>query len=183
MPIYNMTSNIKKWEADGKKAVKAISSADVMNKVTSAWTKQMRMFVKEDFLSEGDKQWPELSPRYAAWKGTRGRGILRLTDKMFRSLKGKTGESIIEKKKTGTGFDYTYGTKNKKAELHHFGNKKLRLPIRKVIVVDKPEKTELQKTMGEIMTKKLASMPFFDKSSAPLFTVRGVGRGKGVQRF
>ncbi len=178
--MYKITSNIDEWVAKGRQVKQVINSSRTRQAVTRRWTKLLQRFTADNFQSEGSGSWPQLSTRYSAFKGSRGAGILRLRDDLYRSLTSRTGNSVITSKKTSFGFDFAFGTTDKKAASHHFGSGKL--PKRKVFDIGNDERNKMQEAYGDVVIQKMLNIGFFDGVTTPRFTVTSLPK-VNVQRF
>lgn len=104
----------------------------------------LRKATERQFSSEGSRSgdpWQPLSRAYAEWKAIAypGKPILRATDAMFKSLVGKTTDSVERITKTYL----TYGTRRKYARYHQKGGG--RLPKRKILAVTDADRREVKK--------------------------------------
>lgn len=180
MAFFELTSNIKKWQRDGEKAAGEFNKGALTRKISIAWSRKMREFTKINFLTRGSGSWPPLSPAYAKRKGTKGAGLLRLTDRMFKSVTERGGENTARLRRKGFGMEYIFGTDVDYAKFHQFGTSKM--PQRKVIDVTESEELDLQSTAAEITVKHLAKLPFFDKLRGAGFIISGAPRGVGIPR-
>ena len=181
--FYKLTSNIKRWQKQGEKAAGEFNKGVLTRKISIAWSRKMREFAKINFITLGHGTWPPLSPAYAKRKGTKGAGLLRLTDKLFRSLTTRGGNNIARLSRKGGGgiMEYRFGTKDFKAPFHQRGTD--RMPKREVIKVTESQEMALQKTAAEITVKHLAGLPFFDKLTGAGFRITSAPRGVGIPRL
>lgn len=180
--FFELTSNIKKWQRDGEKAAGEFNKGVLTRKISIAWSRKMREFAKINFLTRGSGSWPPLSPAYAKRKGTKGAGLLRLTDRMFKSVTTRGGENIARLSRRGGGgvMEYKFGTRVDYAKFHQFGTSKM--PQRKVIDVTESQELDLQKTAAKITVRHLAKLPFFDKLRGAGFIIKGAPKGVGIPR-
>jgi len=179
--FFRLTSNIETWQRQGEKAAGEFNKGVLTRKISIAWSRKMREFSKINFITHGSGSWPPLSPAYARIKGTRGAGLLRLTDKMFRSVTTRGSQNVARLRRRGFGMEYIFGTDVDYAKFHQFGTSKM--PQRKVIDVTDSQKRDLQKTVAEITVKHLAKLPFFDKLRGLGFGITSAPRGVGIPRF
>lgn len=87
--------------------------------------------------------WTPLSPKYAAWKARQpqgaGKGILRFTDELMKSLTEGPQIKIVGPR------TLILGTANPKAAWHHHGEG--RLPVRRVVDLPEVERVEWIKVL------------------------------------
>jgi phage gpG-like protein len=93
----------------------------------------------DQFFTEGRKAWPQLSPKYQAWKDEHFpfMPIMQRTQRLYRSLIGSTDDTIFQAEK----LSLTLGTKVPYAVYHQRGGK--RLPKRKVIDMSEKGKRDI----------------------------------------
>lgn len=101
-----------------------------MRKIWPKVADELDLIVEQIFHSEGAQtvsgQWQELSDAYAARKHP-DRGILRRTDRLFRSLTRKrSSEAVFQVRRDG----FTRGTRVPYARFHQTGTK--RMPARPI---------------------------------------------------
>jgi len=178
--FFELKSNIETWQRQGEKAAGEFNKSALTRKISMAWGHKMREFTKINFITQGRGSWRPLSPKYAARKGSRGAGVLRSTDKLFRSVTQRGGQNISKLRRQSFGMEYIFGTKDKKAKFHQFGTRKM--PQRKVIDVTKSQELDLQSTAAKITTKHLAALPFFDGLRGAGFSITSAPRGVGIPR-
>lgn len=108
---------------------------------------------KEQFDSEGaagaSGKWKPLSPKYAARKIEKygDKLILQRTDALYKSMTGKTNDTVLEIKKDSIAI----GSSLARAKYHHRGGG--RLPKREVISFSDAQKKRLQKRIQKKMVK------------------------------
>lgn len=181
MAFFRLTSNIKTWQRQGEKAAGEFNKGALTRKISIAWSRRMREFEKIQFITRGRGDWAPLSSAYAKRKGFRGQGLLRLTDRLYRSLTTRGGENIAKLRRRGFGMEFTFGTSVEYAKFHQHGTSKM--PQRKVIDITKSQELALQETAAEITVKHLAALPFFDKLRGAGFRITSGPRGVGIPRF
>lgn len=87
----------------------------VLNSVNPVGT-MFRRHEKKLFMTEGGSgahgKWPELSPKYRAWKEKHfpGRKIMVLRGPLMASLTGRTGDTIQSAFRSGNSYIFKFGT-------------------------------------------------------------------------
>ncbi len=179
MPLFTVFSNRKKWEADALKTVRSLGRKSLRRKIRIVWSDKMYQFVKINFSTKGHRSWPKLTPAYAKRKGSRGAGLLRLTDRMFGSVTSRGGGNITRMQRRGFGMEYTFATTEEKAFWHHHG--KGRNPVRKVIDITRTQENTLQREAGKVIQRHLIRQPLFDRIKTPAFKVISPMTGEAVE--
>jgi phage gpG-like protein len=121
---------------------------DLRITVWPAVTAEMARIWREHFAGEGvgpAGRWPPLSANYARWKMRNfpGKTILRRTDRMYRSLVGKTADSIHRP----TADSLEIGTSVPYANFHQTGTG--RMPARRIIDLNEVQKTRIMKAIHQ----------------------------------
>ena len=175
-------SNIKQWQKQAEKAAGQVNGGVLTRRISIQISKRMRDFSKQEFVLGQAGGWEPLSPEYAKRKGTRGAGILRLTDRLFKSVTERGGENIAAMRRKIAGYTYRFGTRVHYGEFHQEGSGNL--PKREFIKIDTARDRAIQKDIGELTVKHLARLPFFDKLKGAGFQIRGSmpGQAVGVSR-
>ena len=117
-----------------------------------------KTFIKAHFTSEGGysgEKWAPLNPTYAAWKAKHypGRGILQREGRLFDSLQGSGGDSIIRVTPTGAEF----GTKVPYA-VYHQAEDRGKAPFPRRAVIPPLTKAELTRIKDAILAFLLQRM-------------------------
>lgn len=175
-------SNIKQWQKQAEKAANEVNSGVITRKISIEISKRMRDFSKQEFVLGQAGSWEPLNRKYARRKGTRGAGILRLTDRLFKSVTERGGENIATMRRKVAGYTYRFGTRVSYGEFHQEGAGNL--PKREFIKVDESREFAIQKDIGELTVQHLARLPFFDKLRGAGFRISGSipGQAVGVAR-
>ena len=165
-----ITSNVKQWQKQAEKAANQINSGPLTRKLSIQISKRMRDWTKQNFILGSAGGWEPLSPEYAKRKGTKGAGILRLTDRLFKSVTERGGESIAAMRRTIAGYTYRFGTRVPYGEFHQAGDGQ---PQREFITMNDARDIAVQKDIGDITVQHLARMPFFDALRGAGFRITG----------
>jgi len=175
-------SNIKQWQKQAEKAAGQVNSGVLTRRISIKISKRMRDFSKQDFILGNADGWEPLSPEYARRKGTTGAGILRLTDRLFKSVTERGGDNIAAMRRKIAGYTYRFGTRVPYGEFHQEGAGNL--PKREFIKTDEAREFVIQKDIGELTVQHLARLPFFDKLRGAGFRISGSipGQAVGVAR-
>lgn len=171
-------SNIKTWQKQAEQAAGQVNSGVLTRRISIKISKRMRDFSKQDFILGNAGGWQPLSPEYAKRKGTKGAGILRLTDRLFKSVTERGGDNIAAMRRKVAGYTYRFGTRVPYGEFHHLGAGSL--PKREFIKVDEGRELVIQRDIGELTVQHLARLPFFDKLRGAGFRISGSMPGEAV---
>jgi len=93
--------------------------------------------------------WVRLSPIYAEWKRRRfpGKTILRRTDRLYRSLTGRTEDTVIRQGR----HTLEIGTRVFYAGFHQRGTRTM--PARRIFDLGEPQRVQLQRAIHKAMLK------------------------------
>ena len=164
-------SNVKQWQKQAEKAANQINSGPLTRRLSIQISKRMRDWTKQNFILGSAGGWEPLSPEYAKRKGTTGAGILRLTDRLFKSVTERGGDSIATMRRLIAGYTYRFGTRVPYGEFHQEGAGNL--PKREFITMNDARDIAVQKDIGDITVKHLARTPFFDSLRGAGFRITG----------
>lgn len=175
-------SNIKQWQKQAEKAAGQVSGGVLTRRISVKISKRMRDFSKQGFILGNAGGWEPLSPDYAKRKGTKGAGVLRLTDRLFKSTTERGGENIAAMRRKIARYTYRFGSRVPYGEFHQEGAGNL--PKREFIKVDTARELAIQKDIGELTVQHLARTQFFDALRGAGFQIRGdmPGQAVGVAR-
>ena len=171
-------SNIKQWQKQAERAAGQVNGGVLTRAISIKISKKMRDFSKQDFILGDAGGWEPLSPEYAKQKGSKGAGILRLTDRLFKSVTERGGDNIATMMRKVAGYTYRFGTIVTYGEFHKEGAGDL--PKREFITIDTARDRAIQKDIGELTVRHLARQPFFDKLRGAGFQIRGSMPGEAV---
>lgn len=171
-------SNIKQWQKQAEQAAGQVNSGPLTRKISIKISKRMRDFSKQDFILGNTGGWEPLSPEYAKRKGTKGAGILRLTDRLFKSTTERGGDNIAAMRRKVAGYVYRFGTKVPYGEFHQEGAGNL--PKREFLKMDEGRELVIQRDIGELTVQHLARLPFFDALKGAGFRISGSMPGQAV---
>jgi len=171
-------SNIKQWQKQAEQAAGQVNGGVLTRKISIKISRRMRDFSKQEFVLGQAGGWEPLSPEYAKRKGTTGAGILRLTDRLFKSVTERGGENIAAMRRKVAGYTYRFGTRVPYGEFHQEGAGNL--PKREFIKVDEGRELVIQRDIGELTVQHLARLPFFDKLRGAGFRISGSMPGQAV---
>lgn len=158
--------NLAGWKKKGEKAAKIFKSRTMTVALGKDVNIEMRKISREQFHTQGSAgahgRWAPLSDDYAEWKHKAfpGKTILRLTDKLYRSMTRVRPPSRV--RITSWGFQFWYGTKIPDyPERHQKGPGNF--PQRRII---DPTRKQIQRMMRRIektTVRKMGRQPFVDK--------------------
>lgn len=153
-------SNTKAWQKQAEQAANQINRGPLTRRISIQISKRMRKWTKQNFKLGNAGDWEPLSPKYKIRKGTKGAGILRLTDRLFKSVTERGGDSIADMRRRVGGYTYRFGTNVSYAEFHQFGDGPL--PQRRILILNDARSIAIHKDIGNITVQRLARTPFFD---------------------
>ena len=165
-------SNIKQWQKQAEQAAGQLNHGSLTRKVSIGISRKMRDFAKQEFILGNAGGWPPLSVSYARWKGTRGAGINRLTDRLYNSVVDRGGENIAELRRSPGGYRYRFGSRVPYAEFVQ--------EARPFLKMDTLRESNIMRTVGEITIQHLRKLPFFDKLRGAGFQVLGGMPGEAI---
>lgn len=172
-------SNIKLWQKQAEQAANQINHGSLTKKISIKVSQRMRDWTKQGFILGGvPEKWPPLAPATVKAKGTRGAGILRLTDRLFNSVTERGGENITRMRRSGSGYKYEFGTNVPYAEFHQFGTNNM--PARKVLQMTDAQLIKFSEIIGRETVNHLRRLPFFDALKGAGFNISGGMPGRAV---
>jgi len=153
-------SNIRQWQKQAEQAARQINHGSLTRRISIAVSQRMRDWMKQGFLLGGvPEKWPPLAPATVKAKGTKGAGILRLSDRLFNSVTDRGGENIARMRRSSFGYKYEFGTNVPYAEFHQFGTDNL--PSRKVLQMTEAQEIKFEEIVGRETVSHLRKLPFF----------------------
>jgi len=172
-------SNIKQWQKQAEQAANQISHGSLTRKISIKVSQRMRDWTKQGFLLGGvPEKWPPLAPATVIAKGTRGAGILRLTDRLFNSVTGSGGENIAKMRRSSFGYKYEFGTTVPYGEFHQEGT--ANMPARPFLQMTESQEIKFEETVGNITVAHLKRLPFFDALKGAGFNISSGMPGQAV---
>lgn len=172
-------SNIKQWQKHAEQAANQVNHGSLTRKISIKVSQRMRDWTKQGFILGGvPDKWPPLDPKTVIAKGTRGAGILRLTDRMFNSVTQRGGENIARMRRSSFGYSYKFGSNDPKIEFHQEGTENM--PARKVLQMTEAQEIKFEEIVGKETVLHLRKLPFFDALKGAGFTISGGMPGQAV---
>jgi len=158
-----ITSNVKPWQKQAEQAARQTSTGALTRKLSIQISRKMRDFSKQDFILGDAGGW--------------GAGVLRLTDRLFKSVTERGGENIATMRRSVAGYTYRFGTQVSYGEFHQEGDGN---PKREFIKVDTARNLVIQNDIGRLTVEHLRRLPFFDALRGAGFTISGSMPGDGT---
>lgn len=161
--------NLPKWIAEGERAAKQLRNSKLTTKIEKFLAKEFYDIEKRLFISEGgsgkDGKWQDLDEKYRARKRRLGlpARILRSNGDLRTSLIRRGGKNISKIRPSTRGFRYEFGSDDKKAEWHFFGDGDL--PVRKPINPRRQQLNRIGKRMTIFAEDGLRKVKFFDQKA------------------
>lgn len=158
--------NLKQWVKLANDTAKAFTAPDVVRRINTIWGVHWRQISRNIFASEGGKgahgNWQPLSEPYRTRKSALfpGKGILRRTDRMYKSLTTKQ-ENISTADRVGSRIMLQFGSRVPiYPEVHQKGIGLM--PRRRALDPTRPQLKAMAGAIGGTLIRDLRKRGWFD---------------------